>query len=340
VTLGRSTTCLSLLHDAALLVDIDDELLESVRVWLPLHAEATSATQSPANGATIEVRAATVDDDAVHARPDDEAAPGAPTLVLFAGVKAHEAAGDVIVLRSRAAVAGRISLAERRARISCASVARDDVPSTQRATDLYSMLTLSAAFLVGRLGAALVHAGAVVDPDGRAWLLVGDTHAGKTTTCVSLVHAGWSFLADDQVVLRRDGDAIVAEGWPRHAHLDEGWDESRVTGTRGALDLRARWGDRWRSRAPLGGLLFPRVVADAPTSVSPLHAAAAFAGLVRQSPWLMADRGAAPAVIELLRDACSRPSFALSLGRDSYARGDVLAARLGPALSVANGAER
>ena len=195
------------------------------------------------------------------------------------------------------------------------------------------MLTLSAAFLVGRLGGALVHAGGVVDPDGRAWLLVGDTHAGKTTTCVSLVSAGgWRYLADDQVVLRMDDDgALVAEGWPRRAHLDEGFRDAVVTGTRGAVDLRAQWGDRWLARAPLGGVLLPSVNADRPTSLSVAAGTAAFTALVRQSPWLMADRAVASAVMALLRDAASHPTFSLSLGRDSYARGDLLAEQLAPA---------
>jgi hypothetical protein len=259
-------------------------------------------------------------------------------MMRFAGVGAYERAGEIIALR--AAAEGRIALGARRARIVLpAAPASGDEPRV--AADVYSMLTLSAAFLTGRIGGALVHAGAVVDPAGRAWLLAGDTHAGKTTTTVSLVDAGWSFLADDQVVLRRDpARGIMAEGWPRHAHLDEGWSESVVTGTRAALDLRARWGDRWLRRAPLGGLLFPNVAADAPTSLAPAHAATAFAGLLRQSPWLMADRGAAPAVVDLLREACARPAFALSLGRDSYARGDVLAERLAPAVSAGGAADR
>jgi hypothetical protein len=173
----------------------------------------------------------------------------------------------------------------------------------------------------------------VVDPEGRAWLLVGDTHAGKTTTCVSLVSAGgWRFLADDQVVLRRGEDgSLVAQGWPRRAHLDEGYHDAVVTGTRGTVDLRTRWGDRWMPRAPLGGVLLPGVNADRPTSLTVAADAASFAALVRQSPWLMADPAMAGEVMALLRDAASQPAFALSLGRDSYARGDVLAERLAPA---------
>jgi hypothetical protein len=220
--------------------------------------------------------------------------------------------------------------------------ARLEVPD-DRATDervashLYSMLTLSAALLLGRIDGALIHAGCVVDPNGRAWLLAGDTHAGKTTTTVSLVDAGWRFLADDQVVLRADGaGALDVQGWPRHAHLDEGWTESVITGTRAAVDLRARWGDRWLSHAPLGGVLLPEVHADAPTAARAVDAATSFTALVRQSPWLIVDCGAAPMVMALLQSAASRPAYALSLGRDSYARGDVLAERLTVVRAAAN----
>ena len=323
---ASAPSCVSLLHDGALVVCADERLLAVVRVWLPLHAETSVA------GNALEPRA-TIDLVVAGSAEQSDVVDDAP-LVLFAGVRAHEAAGDTISLRGGTTTHGRIALGERRARITVSLLDDGDVDA-RAAADVYSMLTLCAAFLVGRLGGALVHAGAVVDPEGRAWLLAGDTHAGKTTTCVSLVDAGWSFLADDQVVLRRDGDgAIVAEGWPRHAHLDEGWSASVVTGTRAALDLRARWGERWSRRAPLGGLLFPNVVAESPTSTTPIHAATAFAGLVRQSPWLMADGSAAPAVLGLLRDACAHPAFALSLGRDSYARGDVLAERLASVLRL------
>jgi hypothetical protein len=305
----------SLLHDDALVVRVDDALLPAVSRWLPLHARP-AAHHSP--GATIDV--VTCAPEAEPVMRDEQ------PFVVFGGVRALQDPNDVVALVPSSTARGWIDLGARRARLEVSS---DRAVDERVASDVYSMLTLAAAFLLGRLDAALVHAGCVVDPEGRAWLLAGDTHAGKTTTCVSLVAAGWRFLADDQVVLRATGDGVLdVQGWPRHAHLDEGWTESVVTGTRGAIDLRARFGDRWLSRAPLGGLLLPAVNADAPTVASTVDAATSFTALVRQSPWLIADSGAAPTVMALLRDAASRPAFALSLGRDSYARGEVLAERL------------
>ena len=302
----------SLLHDDALVVRANAGLEPLVAPWLPLHAAPTNATRG--DGALIEV---------VTSAGSDEQSGDAPLLQLDA-VRAF-AHDEAVALRGVSSVRGAVALDARRATI------RVPVPGDPRATgDVYSMLTLAAAFLLGRLGGALVHAGGVVDPDGRAWLLVGDTHAGKTTTCVSLVAAGWRYLADDQVVLRfSDAGDVEVEGWPRRAHLDEGWSDGIVTRTRGVVDLRARWGDRWMARAPLGGVLLPTVRAEEPTRVAAVDGATAFTALVRQSPWLLADRGTAAAVMPLLRAAASLNPRALVLGHDSYARGAVLAERLG-----------
>ncbi|HLL83017.1 MAG TPA: hypothetical protein VK420_10210, partial [Longimicrobium sp.] len=68
-----------------------------------------------------------------------------------------------------------------------------------------------------------------------------------------------------------------------------------------------------------------------PTELTPCSSAEALSGLLRQSPWLLADRGSAPAVLALLRDAAAFPAFALRLGLDSYADPPLLAERLRPA---------
>ena len=326
---GRSAH--SLLTDDALVVRADAALTELVASWLPLHA-APPRQREPR--ATIDVVAYEPGLTPPGLSPSGQTPVGATPLLRFGGVQIHAFDGDVLQLAGTSTVRGRIDLGGRCATISVPTASSD--PSL--AFDVYSMLTLSAAFLVGRLGGALVHAGGVVDPEGRAWLLVGDTHAGKTTTCVSLVAAGgWRFLADDQVVLRLGHDgALVAEGWPRRAHLDEGFGDAVVTGTRGTVDLRTSWGDRWMPRAPFGGALLPEVNTDQPTSLTVAADAASFTALVRQSPWLMADRTIAGDVMALLRDAASHPAFSLSLGRDSYARGDVLAECLAPARAAAS----
>ena len=220
--------------------------------------------------------------------------------------------------------------------------------SRQREEDLAYALTVAAALLLGRGGAygsaypcrsprdarsftqapgdavqrtarALLHAGAVVAPDGRAWLLVGDSHSGKTTTCATLIRAGWEWLADDQVVLGVERNGTVrAEGWPRAFTLDEGYAAGTPRGRRAPADPAGLGPGRWRRSAQVGGVLLPRVQADAPTAMELAHAAEVLGALIRQSPWLLADRMAAPAVLELLSQTARLPSYRLRAGLDSY----------------------
>jgi hypothetical protein len=55
-----------------------------------------------------------------------------------------------------------------------------------------------------------------------------------------------------------------------------------------------------------------------PTNVEPLSHAEAFAAVVRQTPWLLADGGKAATVMALLVAVTHRPMFRLRLGSDTY----------------------
>jgi len=71
------------------------------------------------------------------------------------------------------------------------------------------------------------------------------------------------------------------------------------------------------------------VHAEEPTRLESITRAQAFAMLVRQSPWLMADRGSSPQCASLLAHATEMPHARLVLGRDSHRRGERLIALLG-----------
>jgi hypothetical protein len=195
-------------------------------------------------------------------------------------------------------------------------------------SDAYSMLTISAALLLGRTGRILMHSGAVVSPGRTAWLLTGDSHSGKSTTTVNLISHGWDYLSDDQVILSGapGNDEVTVDGWLRPFHLDEGWARGTPALRRATVDSTSLGlPGRPVGRASLGFLLFPTVVAQEPTSISPVPAVDAIAGLVRQSPWLLADPVAAPAVLELLKTIAMKPAYRLSLGLDTFKHGDRLA---------------
>ena len=187
--------------------------------------------------------------------------------------------------------------------------------------DLYAMLTISAGVLLAGLGRALIHGAAAAPPGpGGAWVLLGDSGSGKSTTCATLARAGWRYLSDDQVILGPADRGLTVEGWVRPFHLDGGWSEGAPTGDRRSCDpLELFPGGRLRV-APLAGLLLPQVAGGKVTQLSPADPAEALAELVRQSPWVLLDRGAAPRLLELLNTAASRcrPPRRLVLGVDSY----------------------
>ena len=298
-------------------------LVAAVAAWLPrsLAFGDPAAADAPA---LIEVAPAAPDDPLLR---DALAARGPAPVLAFLGTELWRDGPDAMVLvAAGGGAAARFALGERRARIVVA--AGDDATTMA----LHGMLTLAAAFLLGRSGRALIHAAALVAPDGRAWLLVGDARAGKSSTCATLLDAGWRYCADDHVVV----DADSAEGWPRLMHLDPGWDAGEPTaGERAAVDALARWPGRWRRTAPLAGMLCPRVDAGLPTAIEPLTAADRFARLVRQAPWFLGDPVAAPCTVARLHALACRPGAALRLGRDSFRRPARLAEVLAPLVGAA-----
>jgi hypothetical protein len=206
------------------------------------------------------------------------------------------------------------------------------------ARDVFATLTIAAALLLTRLRRALVHAAAVVAPGGGAWLLPGGSFNGKTTTCSTLIRGGWDYLCDDHVVLGlAPAGALLAEGWPRPFHLDLGYQAGVPEGVRARVDPDSFAPGRWRRTAPVAGLLFPRVEADLPTALSPLRPAAALGRLLRESPWLLADRAAAAPVLALLERTARLPAYELRLGRDCYRDETRLRAALAPALDRMEG---
>lgn len=304
----------SLLEDGGLRLEVHPPLLSALDRWLPL-----VPIDTPADPAGSAIRILPMDGDA-----DAPARPLEPRTLSLGSVDAW-VKGDRALLRGPSGMYGVVRLDAGDAELR----ASEGVQGMR--WDLFTGCTLACALLLGRMGRALVHAAAVAPPGGRAWLLVGDTHAGKTTTSANLLRAGWSYVSDDHVVLHHDARGRIAvEGLPRPFHLDEGWEAGVVRTTRGSTNPHERFPGAWRRTAPLAGLLFPRVHADEPTSLSPAGAGEALAALVRQSPWLLADRGCAPRVLALLREAALLPAHALRLGLDTYANPPLLAERLAP----------
>lgn len=313
---GASPAVFPLLADGRLRIECDPALVPLLERWLPLLPY--DPTDRPVGGAVIRVAAGELS--------RVEMATGAAALRLGTAEARVDAAG------ARATLHAPLCAAAADLETHAADLfVQPDADAEAASWDLYGLCTLLGAMLLGRLGRALVHAAAIVAPDGRAWLLTGDTHAGKSTTSINLITAGWRFVSDDNVVLFRDGEGeLMVEGWPRRFHLDAGWEDGRPGQARGEIHPHERWPGRWLRTAPLGGLLFPRVEADRPTELLPLAAAHALTALMRQSPWLTGDRAKAPDLLSLLSAACQRPAYELRLGLDTYRDTDRLLRVLAP----------
>lgn len=282
-----------LLADGSLSLSISPDAAPLAAPWLPLGLAPGVIAPS---ASVLRVEVAT----------SEAVLPSGPPTLALQDVRCW-VDGDRVELRDRSPAAGTIDLTRRRATITLSPLGPD-------ATE--PLLTVSAALLLGRAGKALLHAAATVAPNGGAWLLVGDSHTGKSTTTATLTLGGWGYLSDDQVVVGRRGESLHAEGWRRSFNLDAGWEEGRVTGQR--VVEEGVGAGRERREAPVTGILLPRVDAERPTALAPVTGADAFQALVRQSPWLLADRAAAPAVVSLLEQVARLPAWRLSLGRDCY----------------------
>jgi hypothetical protein len=310
-----------LLSDGSLRLEVARGLERLVHRWLP--RALPEVAPAPANGSTGAVIRVGFASAAPRPDPKEKALLRLGSVSLWPG---SEGGSDVLRLVGAGPARGVIDLTAFAAHLEVPAAHNEE----RTAWDLHSMLTLSSALLSGRLGHALVHAAAVEDPGGRGWLLVGDTHAGKTTTTVNLIGAGWNFLSDDQVVLspRPGSDRVHVEGWLRPFHPDEGWDAETPSGRRVAVDALGLGPGSHRRTTVASILLFPQVVPDQPTMVTPLGPAEAVELLIRQTPWLLADRAAAPTVLDLLQKAVALPAWRLRLGLDTYGRGERVAALL------------
>jgi hypothetical protein len=313
---------IDLLPEGRLTLSVEDEVFPHVESWIPLGAPLTRENTA-AHSSDITVRAARAEVGRVHDRSE------APALLRLGSARAIRQTDGSIALFGESATHALVELDAQRAIVEV--VREGDGRQSRAGGDVYSMLTIAAALVLASKEMALVHAGGVVDRSGGAWLVIGDSHSGKTSTCTALVDAGWSFLADDQIVLSREPDALRVWGWPRKAHLDDGWARGDVTGERGVVSLVERWPARVLAWAPLAGVLLPSVMAAHTTEARAVHPAEMLTALIRQSPWLISDALIASRVLPLMQFASMTRAYELVLGRDSYARGDVLEACLASA---------
>jgi len=134
-----------------------------------------------------------------------------------------------------------------------------------------------------RLSAETVHASTVAT-DGRAVLIMGPSASGKSDLALRLLDRGFTLVSDDQTVVKRDGDRLMASAPPNIAGKIEIRgigivDMETVSNIPVALLVELtseiqRLPDESRER-PLLGLKLPLISIDAMTASAPSKVALA-----------------------------------------------------------------
>lgn len=189
-----------------------------------------------------------------------------------------------------------------------------------------------------RKGMFLIHAFAAAS-DSRAILIVGSIGAGKTTTGLSLLNAGWKLLSNDSPILNAEADVMRYPGllaaypdtfarFPATAH----WADSRLQTTEGRQKLtvaaEAIWPEVWCDRAPARAIVFPQIEHRAEHALEALSAPEALRRLLPHAveQW---DTAMMPEHLRVLRLLVEQaPAYLLRLGPDVLAIPDVLRAIL------------
>jgi hypothetical protein len=174
-----------------------------------------------------------------------------------------------------------------------------------------------------RRGMFLLHAFAAARA-GRTVLLVGDVGAGKTTTGMALLDAGWRLLSNDSPIISTSAEVLSYPGLLA-AYPDT---FARLKATRhladnvppggGKITVRAEtlWPDVWLDRAVPGAVVFPQIESRSDHSLEPLAPPDALRGLLPHAveQWDRPMIGEHLRVMRLLVERA--PAFRLRLGPD------------------------
>jgi len=131
------------------------------------------------------------------------------------------------------------------------------------------MLIIVLGPLLRRRGFFSAHAFAAA-LDGQAVLLVGDIGAGKTTTGLSLLEAGWKLVSNDSPLLGRRGEGVLVYAFPgllaaydetlmRFESLQPFIGAADAPRVKRAFPAHAAYGHVWQRQAAARLLLFPQV---------------------------------------------------------------------------------
>ena len=188
------------------------------------------------------------------------------------------------------------------------------------------LLAISLSPHLRRRGRYVLHAFAAAPATGpaadRAALIIGDIGAGKTTTGLSLLHAGWRLLSNDSPILA-GGEAVRVLAYPGllSAYPDTLARFPELAGLAPETNQRQKtlfaaeavYPHVWLENAPPGALLFPRIEARAEHALERLAPPDALRQILPHAieQW---DRAAIPAHLALLNQLIqATPAYRLRL---------------------------
>lgn len=193
-----------------------------------------------------------------------------------------------------------------------------------------------------RRGMFLIHAFAATNPhpqplslkEERGVLLVGTIGAGKTTTGMSLLNAGWKLLSNDSPIVNTQGEVLSYPGllaaYPDTFDRFESTREFAKTPIdsvgRQKITIAAEsiWPDVWLDRAHCGTIFFPQIENRSDHALDPIDPPEALRRLLPHAieQW---DRAMIAEHLKVLKNLVeSAPAYLLRLGSDVIAIPSVL----------------
>jgi hypothetical protein len=173
-----------------------------------------------------------------------------------------------------------------------------------------------------------IHA-AAVDARGDGLLIVGPPMTGKTALSLNFVRRGWSWVADDKVLLSWNDGGLEAGGFLRFSNIDpslatvfpelsplRGLPPAHPHSPKRAAALPSIYGITPRPACRPRWLIFSELLDVGPTGFTPLDRKGAFLELLRHSPVVNDAKVTREQTRLLSRLAETARSFRLHMGRD------------------------
>ncbi|WP_420631709.1 hypothetical protein [Candidatus Leptofilum sp.] len=157
---------------------------------------------------------------------------------------------------------------------------------------------------------------------GQAVLLVGGIGAGKTTTGLSLLNAGWQLLSNDSPIVVKNGriqqyPGVLAAYPESFAHFGLAMSSSGGNGRQKiSVTAESIWPDVWLDEAPVHTICFPQIEDRTDHALTPLPKPAALTRLLPHAveQW---DKAMIPAHLQTLRQLVeAAPAYILHLSPD------------------------